>query len=167
MTGYIFKATDLIAESFEKRGIKFSSYYFFEDDIERLQIILHKDGIPPGAVIKFSSTDNDNDVAVRIFSLVSRTPLEKRLQIIEECNELNRKYRFATFFCDKRGSIHMRYSFPIHTPDEGVGEMAYEIFIRYIKILNDDEYNVYLDGQSFDDKFDIMERDEFSEEQGA
>ena len=37
----------------------------------------------------------------------------------------------------------MGYDFPTHSPDDGLGEMAFEVFVRVMRIL-DAEYELFM-----------------------
>ena len=140
MSKYEFKATNLIAETFEKRGVRFDVKNVRGDEVVCA-------GFPidcgPKVIMQFICSDNDNDVAVRIFGLVTKTPKEKRSRVMEACNILNRKVRYVKFYVDGDGDINVEYDFPVHTPDEGVGEIAFEIFLRMMTIL-DSEYSIFM-----------------------
>ena len=75
MSKYEFKATNLIAEIFEKRGVRFDVKEMGGDEVLCA-------GFPvdcgPNVIMQFISSDNDNDVAARIFGLITTTPKEKR-----------------------------------------------------------------------------------------
>lgn len=140
MNNYEFKATKLIADAFEKHGVKFDCVSNHESE----QLLA---GFPvdcgPNVIMRFISRDNDNDVAVRIFGLISNIPTEKRNHIMEACNELNQKMRFIKFYLGTEGSINIEYDFPVSSPDDGIGEMAFEIFVRTMHIL-DSEYKIFI-----------------------
>ena len=139
MNTYKFKATNLIAETFEKHGVKF--YVVRRQNNEQLLA-----GFPitcgPNVNVRFISCDNDNDVTVRIFGLIANTPKEKKTRVMEACNAINRKSRYIKFCFDTNGDIDVGYDFPVHTPDDSIGEMALEIFARTMQIL-DSEYSTF------------------------
>lgn len=152
MNKYKFKATNLIAETFEYHDVKFS----IASNHENEQIIA---GFPidcgPNAIVQFISCDNGNDVAVRIFNLISNIPDEKKIRVMEACNTLNNKIRYTKFYLDSDGDVNVEYDFPISCPDNGLGEMAFEIFIRLIKIL-DSEYSIFMKALYSDEKLGIQ-----------
>lgn len=151
MTKYTFKAINLIAETFEKRGIKFDvvSHHGSEQLLAGFSV-----DCGPNVIMRFISRDNDNDVAVRIFGLISTTPKEKRARVMEACNVLNHKIRYMKFDLDTDGDINVEYDFPVHSPDDGIGEMAFEIFVRMIQILNS-KYNIFMKALYSDEELDI------------
>ena len=106
--------------------------------------------------MRFISRDNDNDVATRIFGLISNTPKEKRTRVMEACNVLNHKIRYMKFYLDTDGDINVEYDFPVHSPDDGIGEMAFEIFVRMMQIL-DSEYSIFMKALYSDEELDIQE----------
>lgn len=93
-----------------------------------------------GIELRFISTDDDNDVAIRILSFV-RVPESKRGAVLEAINELQRRFRYVNFSVDDDGDLHIGYDLPLHT--ENVGEVAMEMFIRMVKIA-DDAYPVLM-----------------------
>lgn len=139
MKKYEFNATNHIAETFEKHDVKFQVINMHGQE-EVLAGFSVENG--PKVIMKFISRDNDNDVAARIFGLVSNTPNEKHTRIMEACNILNRKVRFMKFYVDTDGDINVEYDFPVCAGDDCIGEMAFEIFIRSMRIL-DAEYELF------------------------
>ena len=134
MNKYEFKATNLIAEVFEEHGVKFDvkNAHGFETIVAGFPI----DG-GPLITEEFISNTNDNDVAVRVFRIVTNTPEAKRTRAMEACNILNKEVRCLEFTIDDDGDVNASYDFLNSTPDEAVGEMALEIFVRTMKILDD------------------------------
>lgn len=134
MKKYKYKATNHIAETFRQNGLRF----LVTDNNDSEQLLAGfsvEDG--PFAVARFISRDDDNDVSVRIYALISDIPKEKRLCAMEACNILNRKVRYLKFYIDANGNINAEYDLLQKSPDESVGLQALEIFVRSITILND------------------------------
>ncbi len=152
MNKYEFKAINLLAETFEKRGVKFD--VVSHDGSEELRAGFSVD-CGPFVIMRFISRDNDNDVAARIFGLISNTPKEKRTRVMEACNVLNHKIRYVKFYLDTDGDINVEYDFPVHSPDDGIGEMAFEIFVRMMQIL-DSEYSIFMKALYSDEELDIQ-----------
>ena len=84
--------------------------------------------------IKFISTDNDNDVAVRVFGLL-RVDDTQKAKILEALNALNVKYRYVKFCCDNDGDVNIEYDYPVRS--ENPENSAEEIVIRFVKIIDD------------------------------
>lgn len=153
MDKYKFKATNLIAETFEKYGV---TYRVIQNiGVEKLQVEFPVNS-ESNVVVKFISHNNDNDIAVRISGLLLKTPEEKRYRVMQACNVLNQENRFLTFVRDINGDINLKYDFLKRTPDIGVGEMAYEIFVRSKDALNDG-YSLLMKALYSDEEFDILE----------
>lgn len=152
MNKYEFHATNLIAETFEKKGVKFDvvNYQGNEQLLAGFSV-----ECGPNVIMRFISRDNDNDVAARIFGLISNTPKEKRFRVMEACNVLNHKIRYMKFYLDNDGDINVEYDFPVHSPDDGIGEMAFEIFIRMMQILNS-EYSIFMKALYSEDELDLQ-----------
>lgn len=153
MNKHEFKAINLIAETFEKRGVKFDvvSHHGSEQLLAGFSV-----DCGPNVIMRFISHDNDNDVAARIFGLISNTPKEKRVRVMEACNVLNHKIRYIKFYLDTDGDINVEYDFPVHSPDDGIGEMAFEIFVRTMHIL-DFEYCIFMKALYSDEELDIRQ----------
>lgn len=151
MNKYEFKAINLIAETFEKRGVKFDvvSHHGSEQLLAGFSV-----NCGSNVIMRFISLDNDNDVAARIFGLISNTPKEKRPRVMEVCNMLNRKIRYMKFYLDTDGDINVEYDFPVHSPDDGIGEMAFEIFVRMMQVL-DSEYSIFIKALYTEEELDI------------
>lgn len=151
MNKYEFNATNLIAETFEKRGVKFDvvSHHGSEQVLVDFPV-----DCGPNVIMRFISRDNDNDVAARIFGLITNTPKEKRTRVMEACNVLNNKIRYIKFYLDTDGDINIEYDFPVHSPDDGIGEMAFEIFVRMMQVL-DSEYSIFMKALYTEEELDI------------
>ena len=123
----------LMAEAFDNHGLKYQV-----TETGQYQEIHVPFGIQNGpfADVRFISMDRGNDTSVRIMNLVNQVPAEKRGRILEACNTLNGKYRFLKFEMDAENNVHVEYDLPICTGDESLGEMAAEIFMRTVQILN-------------------------------
>lgn len=140
MSKYQYKATNLIATNFEQHGIKFRVNS--AQGHEEVSAGFPVDG-GPAVMMKFISRDNDNDVAARIYGLVSRTPKGKQARVMEACNILNRKTRFLKFYLDTDGDINVEYDFPLKSSDDCVGEIAFETFVKTMSIL-DKNYELFM-----------------------
>lgn len=155
MSKYEFKAINLIAEAFEKHDAKFRVFNIRGQ--EELVAGFSVDA-GPNVMMKFITRDNDNDVAARIFGLVTKTPKEKRSRVMEACNVLNRKIRFMKFYLDTDGDINVEYDFPVHSSDDCIGEMAFEIFVRTMQIL-DHEYEIFMKALYTDEELEAPDPD--------
>ena len=152
MNKYEYNATNLIAEAFEERGVKFDvvSHHGNEQLLAGFSV-----DCGPNVIMRFISRDNDNDVAAGIFGLITNTHTEKRARVMEACNVLNHKIRYMKFYLDTDGNINVEYDFPMHSPDNGIGEMAFEIFARMMHILNS-EYSVFMKALYSEEELDIQ-----------
>ena len=74
---------------------------------------------------------------------------------MEACNVLNHKIRYMKFYLDTDGDINVEYDFPMRSPDNGIGEMAFEIFARMMHILNS-EYGVFMKALYSEEELDIQ-----------
>ena len=151
MNKYEFNATNLIAETFEKRGVKFDvvSHYGSEQLLAYFSV-----DCGPNVIMRFISRDNDNDVAARIFGLITNIPKEKRTRVLDACNALNCKYRYLKCYPDSVGNITVDYDFPVHSPDNAIGEMAFEILLHMKHIL-DSGYSIFMKALYTEEDLDI------------
>lgn len=124
----------LLTESFDAHGLK---YQVFER--EQIQDIHVPFGINNGPFVdvRYISLNRGNDISVRIMNLANKVPQEKRIKVLEAINILNNKYRFLKFNMDPENNVHVEYDLPVSTGDDSLGEMAFEVFIRTMQILND------------------------------
>ena len=88
----IRKATLMIAEAFDKRDIK----YTIQEIGDETSVVDAGFGIAcgPSAHILFASSDEENDVAIRITGLMQNIPSDKRPAMNEACNTINDKMRY-------------------------------------------------------------------------
>lgn len=163
MTNYTFNATRRIAEEFDRAGI---SYYVPKGGkivsfMEEVRADIDING-GPRMTVRFISTDNDNDVAVRVAGLVCRVPVERRERIIDACGLIENKVRyFKVTPPGENGNIDLEYDFPQMVSDECVGRIAVEIFLRAKKLL-DGEYHILMKALYTNDPIKTM--DSFQEE---
>ncbi len=131
----IYKASKLIAEAFDEKGIKYGGQIEEHDDASAVEAGFRIDN-GPLVMARFFSSDDDNDVAVRVFGIIN-VKEEKRQQMLQQINAANCKMRYIKFLLDEDGDVNAEYDFPAKLADEQVGEVAVEIFIRLMKILDD------------------------------
>ena len=98
----------------------------FTDETDTSSAVWLQFGLENGSSyrIKFISTDDDNDVAIRVFSIVSVTE-DQVAKVLPVLNELNCKYRYAKFTCDDDRDINLEYDFPAASicPEKSAKEM--------------------------------------------
>lgn len=140
MTNYMYKATGLIQEVFDKKGVKYRV-----DTAGNTEIVCAGFSIDegPSVMARFISRDNDNDVALRILSLINNVAEAKRARVMEACNALNNKVRYIKFYIDEDGDVNAEFDFPTRLSDDCVGEVAYEMFQRIMAILKG-EYSIFM-----------------------
>lgn len=130
----MFDTIKYLVEAFNAHGLK---YQVCETD--QFQEIHVPFGINNGPFVdvRYISVNRGNDTLVRIMNLVNKVPEEKRYRILEVCNLLNHKYRFLKFIMDPENDVNVEYDLPVSTGNDCLGEMAFEIFIRTMHILNE------------------------------
>ena len=84
--------------------------------------------------IRFISTDDNNDVAVRVFGLlkVENSLSDKVLPLI---NRLNAAYRFVKFVLDNEGNVNLEFDYLYCCPNPAAS--AEEIVMRIVKIIEE------------------------------
>jgi len=132
----MFHATALITECFQTNEIH---YQIVSPEESPAEIVEVPCPIPGGPIVNacLISTDDNNDVGVRIFSLVTQVQKEKRMAVLKACNRLNASYRFITFELDRDNDVCAAFDFPAATSDESLGHSVMEILTRVVGILED------------------------------
>ena len=130
----IFKASNLIAESFDNHNVKYRIEEVGDASVVEAAFDINAG---PQVIARFISRDQDNDVAVRIFGLVCRIPEERRTAALEACNRLSSEIRFFKFYLTAENNVNVEADLPMRTDDCCVGECCFELFVRLMKILDD------------------------------
>ena len=127
----IYQATAAICEAFDQAGIRYSV-----NEAEEMSSVeaSFKGKTVASARVCFISKDESNDVAVRLMCLL-RAPAEKRAQVLEQINSVNRKYRFLKFVLSDNGNVHGEYDFPAELNE--VGAVAVELLARTMQIVDE------------------------------
>ncbi len=140
---YTFNATTQIAQAFDESSIKYV-VRSDSDDYPTFEVVIARFLIEDGVVISllFTTRNNENnDVAVRIQDMIN-VPEDKLSKVIELCNALNTQYRYLKFYVGN-GKVNVEYDFPASTPDDAIGDMAKEIYLRTRVIMNE-VYSVFM-----------------------
>ena len=114
----------------------------FIDEREKSSNVWLQFGIKNGGSyrIRFISSDDDNDVSVRAYAIVS-VDSAKRSKVLEAINTVNDKYRYAKFVIDEDNDINVEYDFPVRS--NNVEKCASEILSRFVNII-DEAYPVIM-----------------------
>lgn len=130
----IYKATKLIKQEMDRQGMKYSV-----EEFDDRSILFAGFGIDngPNVRVQFVSTDNDNDVGIRLFGMVNNVAESKVDRMIRVINECNNQYRYVKFVLDKDRDVIIEYDIPLRSGDTTVGAEACEIFVRIMKIADD------------------------------
>ena len=153
MDKYEFKATNLIAEKLEKDDI---TYWVVKKHGWEAVCVGFSINNGPNLSVQFFSIDDSNSVAVHI-QLVTGIQPEKRMRVLEACNILNYRMRYLKFNVDADGDINCEYDFPEKIPDKCIGEIALEILVKVMRILNK-EYQIFMKALYTNESFQEMER---------
>lgn len=129
-----YKAIGIIAKKLEENNLKYT--VDVTGDFEMLEVRLNLAECLPYTVL-FVSTDDDNDVAVRIIGLIHSISEQKRAAMVDVCNDLNSKYRYFCFYVSPAGDLDVRFDFPINCSDDCVGPIAVEVIARLVKIIKE------------------------------
>lgn len=127
----IFKATQEIANALAEKKLG----YNIEEDEHTSRVISGINDKIISYSVHFISTSDNNDVGIRVFDLV-RFPEGKLESMSQFANECNIKYRYTKFVVDSNDdSLRIEYDVPQCC--QNPGDMAVEILIRIIKIVNE------------------------------
>ena len=128
----MYKAIEQIKREFENKGIKYAF-----DEQEDSQII--RAGIPiengPRIMVLFIARDDDNDIAVRVFGLISQVKEPQKKKLLDALNICNSKFRFYKFYIDADNDVNVEYDF--RTEANNSGPMALEALVRISSILDE------------------------------
>ena len=130
-----YHATQLIVKAFQEKKIRFRVEQLGRQ--EEIQAGFQVD-CGPFVTVRFISLDDDNDVAIRALGIVGGVPKEKRLRLLEACNEINCKRRFLKFVLDRDGDVNVEYDFLMRADDGCIGEMACEVFAITMHLIDKD-----------------------------
>lgn len=127
----VYRATREIAEKLKSHDFK----YDIVETESSSRVVCGIGGKHISYKVQFISLDDDSDVAVRAFDLVT-FPKAKEDAMIRFANECNRKYRYAKFVAnlDDR-TMQMEYDCTVSTVDPA--ESAFEILLRIMKMLDE------------------------------
>ncbi len=130
----IFKATRLIQQAMEKEDM-----HSRIEEGDKSSRVLAGFGVKngPNVRVQFISTDDDNDVAIRLFGLVSEVADDKFASVTAACNTCNNKYRYVKFLIDDDRDVNVEYDLPVRTSNDSVGREAVEIFMRFMQIVDE------------------------------
>lgn len=139
MANYQWKPTNLIAEELEACGLVFEVREH-EGAKANASIILIPFVVTGGGRVDvhFISSDDSNNVAVRVYQLISQISEEKRSRMLEACNRVMNRKRYLKFVIDDDGDLDVHYDIPQMVSDEVLPKIAVEMFVRMKRILNDE-----------------------------
>lgn len=126
----MFNATQAIRNALLEMNLKIS---LDETDKASVVKVLFPLKCSAPVEIRFISTDNDNDVAVRVDLM--RVGKEQTDAVLTVLNKLNRKYRYAKFTLNSEDDVTVEYDMPLK--NELVGETAKEILARFLQIIQE------------------------------
>ena len=129
----MYKAAGLIIEAFDRYKIKYQVV-----DNEQFSVVDAGYNINGGPTVRvqFFTSDDNNDVQIRIYGMMHKVPPEKQVAVLEACNRVNRELRFYKFFLDKNGDLIGQGDLPAKVSEEDVGECCFELFLRAMQILD-------------------------------
>lgn len=131
----IHQATQEISNYFTMREIK---HRIDETDTMSFVEAGFNGKVVKGVVMRFFSSSENNDIAVRVNNFGGGTvPDDRRADVMEVLNALNCRFRFVKFCITSSGTISVEYDLGQSTPPEALGEMCREVFIRYIQICDE------------------------------
>lgn len=128
----MYKMTHLIYDTLKK----IENLKVFTHETEDSSNVWLKFSVENGQsyTIRFISNDDENDVAVRIFSLLYAEE-SQQAAVLPVLNRLNNRYRFVKFVLDEDGDINVEYDYAVNCPDPAAS--AKELVSRIVSIVND------------------------------
>ena len=124
-------ATKAIEAAFKAHDVKFNIHEFEDSSAVETGFGFETFSY---TIIFFSYND---DMNVHVASELLRVPEEKRQDILPVLNKINSRGRYFSFSIDEDGDVYAQFDFPINTPIDALGEMAFEIFMRSANIFED------------------------------
>jgi len=133
----MFKMTRVIQQVLENADAADAKLKVFTEESETSSMVWLQFGIKNGGSyrIRFISRDDDNDVAVRVFGLISVDSEEQKAKVLPVLNRLNNEYRFIKFVMDKDGDVNLEYDYMADCPDPSAS--ALEAVLRIVKMVDD------------------------------
>ena len=128
----LYRLTKMIYDELSKQeGLK-----VFTEEHESSSCVWLSFGIDGGGHyrINFISHDNDNDVAVRVYGLITIKE-KQRGKMLAALNVINKKYRFLKFVLDDDGDISIHYDYLL--TDANPAESVTELTGRITQIVDD------------------------------
>ena len=113
-----------------------TSYKYETDEIDNKSLVSLRFRGDNGCqyTIRFISADEDNDVSIRVYKLLSLQG-DQRVRILPSLNFLNNKYRFVKFVCDKDGDVNVEYDYPVRSINPAAS--AEEMVRRFANIIEE------------------------------
>jgi len=110
--------------------------YTFEKE-EGFQVITVPFSIPcgPALQIKFFSSEEDHDVTIAVFNVVSEIPKKMRHKALEAINKFNMEVPGFKLILDDGGDIDVQAELPWTLEESCTGDIAFEMYIRITHCL--------------------------------
>lgn len=134
-----YKTTRLITEFFDENDIPY--HIFRKNDIEEV-VSGFSVKAGPNLSMHFLNANDDNDLTA-LMIIISDVPSDKRSQILEVCNTLNKDCHHVCFFINDSNDVMFSYDFLQSMTDDCVGEAALELLLRTKHAL-DDNYSTLM-----------------------
>ena len=133
----VYQATKQIAKAFKDAGLKcgiqeVANFSFVEAGFTGKNCTFK---------LRFISVDDDNDVKAMTEDF-AKYPESKFQNGYKMMNELSRTYKYFKFTMDDNGAVCAQYDFPVSLTSDAVGQVAVEIALRCMKIIDDAYPNI-------------------------
>lgn len=136
-----YEVNEEITKKFDEIGI----HYRVDNNTPLLEIV--EAGFPikcgPSAFMRFISHSDDNDIAVRVYGIMTIIPKEKHARIREVCNFLNRERRYMKYILDEHGSVNVEYDFHRDCPANFIAGICVKMFIGWAHNISSD-YKLFI-----------------------
>lgn len=127
-----YKSIDEIKKQFDIKGIRYSCVNRNTSEIVQVGFPIENG---PSITALYIARDDDNDIAIRVYGLITHIKKSKREQILEVINTCNSKYRFFKFYIDGDNDVNLEYDFL--SESNNIGPMALEALVRISSILDE------------------------------
>lgn len=128
----VYQASKKIGEALDAKDLN----YVIEEHDHSSVVVSHLVGKnAKNLIIRFISSNDDNDVSVRFFAIADGSKGDKN-KINALLNELNGKYRYICFYMADNGEINASYDVALSI-GEDLGPVCCEILIRFWNIIDE------------------------------
>ena len=133
------KKINIIAEELDRNEIKY--IYNDEDEDDVLYLPFDSEDKPPYTISILCYSNG----SISVFSedIMLRVPEKKREHVLNACNTLNSKYKYAKVSIVNKNRICVAYDLPAEISDECIGKVAFEMVVTVARIIGITYSSIY------------------------